>query len=659
MSPFSVTEVRNALRCPRIFALGRMKNRAVAFPIGSSCLGASFHRIVDRFARTVETPPLRVAGLEEGAPLDAIEAELRAWVLGLLADELDADATLATMPGEVDDLAQALRELARHLAARLRRFPGRPSDALRKVLRDSERPIEAVVEEGILLRGTMDALYGEPDGSLEVIEYKLTDDANDGLDRAQAALYGHLIELSTGMAPKPVVLRFMPMLRETAISKVEADDLVRRTVLPVVRDMVRWVDEPGTAPAAERRDLCPVCPLAEACAEAYPDRVGPRDDPPAAAARPRVDAAGAIGPAVTSPILSASSFDEDGRKQANRLRDSILAELRKHGINAMCPRPPVVGPTLFEVEVTRARGSVKALDQMAEDVKHRLASEDGTEASYEQRAGRRLFVVRRPVPRKVLLSPLLAEAHDYLAGQPGRFVVGQRPTGEVLCGDLSDASTPHLLVGGTTGSGKSVLLCSLIASLVHCHGPSAIRFILIDPKRVTFNLPSFQSAVGAHLDGPIGHDADEAIPIIERLVDVMEERYRLFEQAHVSDIREYNESRIPGECLERKIVVMDEFQDLTAEKSTATPFFAGVKRLGAKARAAGVHLILATQRPDKDVVPPLLRTNLAGKIALRVATATNSRIILDEGGAERLLGKGDLLANLGHGLVRAQAPLVG
>jgi len=372
-----------------------------------------------------------------------------------------------------------------------------------------------------------------------------------------------------------------------------------------------------------------------------------------------VDAAGAIGPAVTSPILSASSFDEDGRKQADRLRDSILAELRKHGINAMCPRPPVVGPTLFEVEVTRARGSVKALDQMAEDVKHRLASEDGTEASYEQRAGRRLFVVRRPVPRKVLLSPLLAEAHDYLAGQPGRFVVGQRPTGEVLCGDLSDASTPHLLVGGTTGSGKSVLLRSLIASLVHCHGPSAIRFILIDPKRVTFNLPSFQSAVGAHLDGPIGYDADDAIPIIERLVDVMEERYRLFEKAHVSDIREFNEGRMPGECLERKIVVMDEFQDLTAEKSTATPFFAGVKRLGAKARAAGVHLILATQRPDKDVVPPLLRTNLAGKIALRVATATNSRIILDEGGAERLLGKGDLLANLGHGLVRAQAPLVG
>jgi S-DNA-T family DNA segregation ATPase FtsK/SpoIIIE len=658
MSSFTVTEVRNALRCPRIFALGRMKNRAVAFPIGSSCLGASFHRIVDRFARTVETPPAYVTALQEGAPLDAIEAELRRWILELLADELDADANLATMPGEVDDVAQALRELARHLAARLRRFAGRPADSLRKLVHDSERAIEASIEDGILLRGRLDALYAEPDGSVEVIEYKLTDDANDALDRAQVALYGHLVELSTGTFPKTVVLRFMPILRETAISRLEAQDLVQRTILPVVRDMVRWESDPTLVPPTDRRDLCPACPLAEVCAETYPDRLAPRDDPPAAAARPRLDSAGTIGPAATSPILSASSFDEDGRQQAERLRDSILGVLRKNGINAMCPRPPVVGPTLFEIEVTRARGSVKALDQMADDVKHRLASDDGTEASYEQRAGRRLFVVRRPVPRKVLLSPLLAEAHAYLAEQPGRFLVGQRPTGEVLCGDFADSTTPHLLVGGTTGSGKSVLLRSLIASLVHCHGPSAIRFILIDPKRVTFNLPSFLAAVGAHLDAPIGYDAEDAIPIIERLVDVMEERYRLFEKAQVSDIREFNEGRKAEDCLERKIVVIDEFQDLTAEKASATPFFAGVKRLGAKARAAGVHLILATQRPDKDVVPPLLKTNLAGKIALRVATATNSRIILDEGGAERLLGKGDLLANLGHGLVRAQAPLV-
>lgn len=658
MNGFSVTEVRNALRCPRIFALGRMKNDAVAFPIGSSCLGASFHRLVDRFARTVDAPPAYFAALESGAPLDAIEAGLRRWLVGLLVEQLDADANLTSMPGEVDDLAQALRELARHLSARLRRFAGAPAAALREVMRESERSVEASVAEGVLLRGTLDAMYGEPDGSLEVIEYKLTDEANDSLDRAQVALYGHMLERSSGVVARPVVLRFMPMLRETSLSAVESKDIVDRTILPLVREMAHWADEPTKAPATERRDLCPACPLAEICAETYPERVAPRDDPPAGAARPRVDTAGAIGPAVTSPILSASSFDDDGRKQAEKLRDAILTEMRKHGVNAVCPRPPVVGPTLFEIEVTRPRGSVKAVDQVAEDVKHRLASEDGTTATYEHRNGRRIFVVRRPVPRKVLLSPLLAEARDYLAEQPGRFVLGQRPTGEVLYGDLSDSSTPHLLVGGTTGSGKSVLLRGVVASLVHYHGPSAIRFILIDPKRVTFNVPAFQSAVGAHLDGPIGYDAEDAIPIIERLVDVMEERYRLFEKSQVSDIREYNETAVEGERLERKVVVIDEFQDLTAEKDNAKPFFAGIKRLGAKARAAGVHLILATQRPDRDVVPPLLKTNLGGKVALRVATQTNSRIILDEGGAEKLMGKGDLLANLGNGLVRAQAPLV-
>jgi S-DNA-T family DNA segregation ATPase FtsK/SpoIIIE len=668
----SVTEVRNALRCPRIFALGRWKNAAVAFPIGSSCLGATFHRLVDRFARTTGVPPPGFAGLPAGAALDDVDAELRIWLLELLADELEADASLATMPGEVDDLAQAFRELARHLAARLRRFAEPAASALRKLVCDSERPLEAALDGGILLRGTLDATYAEPDGSLEVIEYKLTDETNDAVDRAQVALYSHMLRAATGLRAKPVVLRFMPLLRETSISTAEADDLVERTIAPLLRKMVDWASHPAAAPATDRRDLCAACPLARACADAYSDRVAPRDDPPAGAIRPRLDAAGGIvAPADAVPRTAARDMtkapagavlggddDAEGRRQADALRDTILDELKKQGIHAACPRPPVVGPTLFEVEITRPRGSVRQLDQLAEDVRHRLASRDGTEASYEQRSGRRIFVVRRPVPRPVLLSPLLVQDREYLAEQPGRFVLGQRPTGDVLHGDLADSGTPHLLVGGTTGSGKSVLLRSIVASLVHYHAPSAIRFLLVDPKRVTFHLPAFQAAVAAHLEGPIGYETEDALAVIERLIEVMNERYALFETAKVSDLREYNDTASPNARLERKILVMDEFQDLASDKATAKPFFDGVKRLGAKARAAGVHLVLATQRPDKDVVPPLLKTNLGGKVALRVATQTNSRIILDEAGAERLLGKGDLLANLGHGLVRAQAPLV-
>jgi S-DNA-T family DNA segregation ATPase FtsK/SpoIIIE len=138
----------------------------------------------------------------------------------------------------------------------------------------------------------------------------------------------------------------------------------------------------------------------------------------------------------------------------------------------------------------------------------------------------------------------------------------------------------------------------------------------------------------------------------------MEERYRIFEKAQVSGIDEYNEQAEAPRRLERRILVVDEFQDLVAERDVAQAFFAGVRRLGAKARAAGVHMLLATQRPDRLTVPPIIKANLGGKVALQVASQINSRIILDQGGAERLLGKGDLLADLGHGVVRAQAAMI-
>lgn len=656
---FSVTEVRNALRCPRIFALGRLGRTAVAFPVGSSLLGSAFHRIVERFAGAVGAPPAAFAELQARAPIDALDAELRAWLLDLLADDLESDAALTSMPGEVDDLAEALRQLATHLAARLHRFDGNPSEGLSRLVRGGEVPIEAELQPGLVVSGRLDALYADPDDALDVVEYKLTDEANDALDRAQAALYARMLRVARGVDARPVVLRFMPMLRETTVSLAESRDLVDRQLVPLVRKMAAWAAEPRTAPVTERRDLCAACPLSAACAEAYPERVPPRDDPPAGGARPRpsLDGAALGGPA-SARALEPSPTDEVGRRDAERVRDLIQAELRRAGIQAVFPSV-TVGPTLYEIEVTRPRGRVRDLDRAADDVKHHLASQHDVAAELEERAGRRIFVVRRADPRTVHLAPLLAEAREWLAARPGRFVVGQRPTGEVLVGDLADASTPHLLVGGQSGSGKSFLLRSLVASLVHYHPPAGIRFVLVDPKRVTFQIPSFQAAVGAHLDGPIVFDVDSALPVLERLVEVMEERYSLFEAAKVNDVGEYNESRPETDRLERRVVVVDEFQDLTADKATQQRFTTTIRRLGAKARGAGVHLVLATQRPDRETVPGIIKTNLGGKIALRVASAVNSRIILDQPGAEKLVGKGDLLADLGHGLVRAQAPVLG
>src|SRR5690606_11994380 len=157
----------------------------------------------------------------------------------------------------------------------------------------------------------------------------------------------------------------------------------------------------------------------------------------------------------------------------------------------------------------------------------------------------------------------------------------------------------------------------------------------------------------------IRYEVEDTVPILERLIDLMEERYRLFEAAKVADVGDYNEQASDrSEHLERRVLVIDEFQDLVADKASKEAFFAAIKRLGAKARAAGIHMILATQRPDAATVPGIIKANLGGKIALKVASSTNSRIILDQRGAETLFGKGDLLADLGRGPVRAQAPFL-
>ena len=278
----SVTEVRNALRCPRIFALGRLRHQSVAFPVGSSCLGAAFHRIVELFSRDVEHPPKSFSDLELGAPRDETEAKLAEWLLDYLFRELEADAAYATMPGEVDDLAEALRELGRHLAGRLQSFSERPTTALPKVVRAGERPLEAVIREGgPLLHGRLDALYGDRRGSLEVIEYKLTDEANDDTDRAQVALYRELLRVADGVKATPVILRFSPTLRETTLTADSADAMVERVLLPLLDNMVTWAAEPESVPATHRRDLCSACPVARECAETYPERLGVRDDPPA------------------------------------------------------------------------------------------------------------------------------------------------------------------------------------------------------------------------------------------------------------------------------------------------------------------------------------------------------------------------------------------
>lgn len=196
---------------------------------------------------------------------------------------------------------------------------------------------------------------------------------------------------------------------------------------------------------------------------------------------------------------------------------------------------------------------------------------------------------------------------------------------------------PHLLIAGTTGSGKSIFLKTLIASIMYHLTPDEVRLVLIDPKRVEFGI--FSSSPFCACD--IITDFEKVPPIFEALTSEMEARYELLERAGVSGIRQYNADVEPHLRRPYIVVVVDEFADLLMQNVDG--FEDAVIRLAQKARASGIHLVMATQRPSADVIRGLLKTNIPGRIALTVSSQVDSKIILDTSGAETLTGKGDLI----------------
>jgi len=236
-------------------------------------------------------------------------------------------------------------------------------------------------------------------------------------------------------------------------------------------------------------------------------------------------------------------------------------------------------------------------------------------------------------------------------GSNSLVLLGRREdNGKLLYHDLRGADT-HALVGGMSNSGKTQLLSTMILDLLLTNSPDHLRLVLIDPKKVEF--VRFKSV--PHLHGvPIVTEMEDTIALLNKLVQEMEQRYDRLASKAVNELSKYNAvadvSPIP-----RLVVVFDEFADWMLDENFKRAVNDSFQRLAGKARAAGIHLILSTQRPDNTVVSPILRANLGAKIALRVDKKANSEIILDEPGAERLLGRGHGLARLGGERVLFQA----
>ncbi len=216
------------------------------------------------------------------------------------------------------------------------------------------------------------------------------------------------------------------------------------------------------------------------------------------------------------------------------------------------------------------------------------------------------------------------------------LALGRTTSGEPFVTDLT--SMPHLLVAGATGSGKSVCLNVLVTSLIYRHSPKTLRFLLIDPKMLEL---SVYKGI-PHLERPVVTNYRQAERLLNDAVSEMEQRYKRLASENVRNVRDYNVKVDAEQRLPYIVVVVDELADLMMSNTSARTETL-ITRLAQMARAVGIHLILATQRPSVDVITGLIKANFPARIAFQVATRIDSRTILDGNGAERLLGAGDML----------------
>ncbi|HYH09862.1 MAG TPA: FtsK/SpoIIIE domain-containing protein [Thermoanaerobaculia bacterium] len=331
----------------------------------------------------------------------------------------------------------------------------------------------------------------------------------------------------------------------------------------------------------------------------------------------------------------------------------IVDALREGGIRVKLDGDPLTGPAFVRYFIDTEPGvRPDRIPQLASTLWVRLKTQEPPQISIER--GRIAVDVERPDRQTVYWRDLRDQLAKPSRIGSSRFPVGVAIDGTLHWADFSKPQDSHMLVAGTAGSGKSEWLRAAIASLLAQNTPATLKLLLIDPKRTAFH--AFENSQSLYAPVLYPDDTPTA-PLFEELIEEMERRYRAISDAGLPDLAAYNAMHDP---LPRIVCFCDEYADLIlADPKQRKEIERLVGRLSAKGRAAGVHLVFATQRPDRNIVTGVIDTNLMARVCLRVVKPAESRIVL--GGdptASTLLGRGDLLfKNLGAA-VRLQSPFV-
>jgi DNA segregation ATPase FtsK/SpoIIIE, S-DNA-T family len=639
-------------------------------------LGKLFHEV---FADLVSDDPHK-SGLRviTEAPQDGeqrVQALLEHSWRQLIAPRLRRHAaSLQTSSDRVLVLWRANQHLARWLVAVVNELVGHSpqlreswqhlTESLRSEVPLSCEFAEHGWRESVRLVGIADSILRVPGKPYYcALELKLGRCA-PVVDLGQAALYHLLLTRSMGTVSKSALalLRFSPELDERL---VDADALgnVEKTLLLLIADLAgvsadTSVNGTGNATAGKKRSPKPKSNAsarsggtASRTSEAQAKRVPSSDEaavtPAPAAVRGSEHVAPPPKPVHVEALAPPDAYAELTRK--------LVRAYKEQGVGIEVREPPVAGPRFLRFSLRLASGmKIEALRRRTAEVQHRLQLT--REPMITQEAGRLFIDVERPDPQTVLFSSIASQlpAVESLTGS-ARLPIGVDAAGKLHWADLASAGRSHVLAAGTTGSGKSEWLRMIIAGLIASNTPDTLRLVTLDPKLAAFNDLERSAFLWKKDAWWIPGNDRPASEVFDDLIKEMDRRYQLTRQTGTDNLRDHVLKT--GKPLPRIVCVCDEYFALVSQsKEEGRAIEDAVAKLGAKARAAGIHLVLATQQPSRKIINGNIQSNLPCRVALMLQSHIESTMILNTSGAERLTGSGDLLYRDFGDPIRLQAP---
>ena len=334
--------------------------------------------------------------------------------------------------------------------------------------------------------------------------------------------------------------------------------------------------------------------------------------------------------------------DEFDRQRAKIIEETLASFSAPSRVVEINRGPTItqfgVEPGFIESRNKQKRVRVNKITRLADDLALALsATRVRVQAPVPGKGYVGIEVPNEEVALVSLRDGITSEAFKMLDGRPLRFALGQDVSGNAVAADL--AAMPHLLIAGTTGSGKSVCVNAIISCLLMHNTPDDLRLIMVDPKRV--ELTNYDGI--PHLLAPVVVELERVVGALQWVTKEMDQRYEKFADQGARNLSDYNaQAKKEGERpLPYLVVVIDELADLMMLAPTETE--RAITRMAQLARATGIHMVISTQRPSVDVVTGIIKANFPARIAFATASGTDSRVILDQPGAERLLGRGDML----------------